>query len=63
MDAYVGKLPLETIEFIANHEAPIQLLSDSIPVSLKLEGYAFNQEVAPKAFAALVEKINLAKGA
>jgi len=62
MDSYVGKLSHDDIEFVANHEVPIQLLSDSIPVSLKLEGYAFNQELAPKAFEALVEKINLARG-
>lgn len=58
MDAYVGKLPMSTIEYLANNESPLQFLTEIIPVSLKLDGYTFNEEAAPEVFKALMQKLN-----
>lgn len=63
MDDYVRKLSPEEMDCLANHEAPVKLLSDTIPVSLKLEGYAYNKENASDAFTALLHKLKAAKGA
>jgi hypothetical protein len=63
MDESIGKLPTEAIECLANHETPVQLLADTIPFSVKLDGFAFNKDVAVDALEILSQKLKVAKGA